>query len=138
MAIADAINTLNGTGLWDEQDGFYYDHARVNGRSSRLPFRSMVGLIPLLAVEVLDDEAVNRLPSFRKRMQWFLDNRRDLAGRISCFTSRRSRPQWPPWPYPRGRGWSVCCATCWMRTNFFHLTASVRFRAYTAASPACA
>ncbi|HOO16217.1 MAG TPA: glucosidase [Phycisphaerae bacterium] len=89
VAIADAINTLNGTGLWDEQDGFYYDHARVNGRSSRLPFRSMVGLIPLLAVEVLDDEAVNRLPSFRKRMQWFLDNRRDLAGRISCFTSRK-------------------------------------------------
>ncbi len=57
VAITDAMNTLGGTGLWDEEDGFYYDQLRVDGRTIPLKIRSLVGLIPLLAVEVLDDDA---------------------------------------------------------------------------------
>jgi hypothetical protein len=83
VAIADAMNTLGGTGLWDEQDGFYYDHLYTNGRAIPARIRSMVGLIPLFAVEVLEDEVLERLPGFRKRLQWFLDNRQDLAQHIS-------------------------------------------------------
>jgi hypothetical protein len=83
VAIADAMNTLGGTGLWDEQDGFYYDRLHVNGRVIPARVRSMVGLIPLFAVEVLEDCVIERLPGFRKRLQWFLDNRQDLAQHIS-------------------------------------------------------
>jgi hypothetical protein len=83
VAIADAMNTLGGTGLWDEQDGFYYDRLHTNGQASLLRARSMVGLIPLFAVEVLEDDVVKRLPGFCKRLQWFLDNRQDLVRHIS-------------------------------------------------------
>jgi hypothetical protein len=83
VAIADAINTLGGSGLWDETDGFYYDHVHADGSEMPLRVRSMVGLIPLYAVEVLEQEAIACLPGFRKRMQWFLDNRQDLARHIS-------------------------------------------------------
>ena len=87
VAITDAMNTLGGTGLWDEEDGFYYDQLRVEGRTIPLKVRSLVGLIPLLAVEVLDDEAIERLPSFKKRLDWFLEHRQDLNQHISyCCT----------------------------------------------------
>jgi hypothetical protein len=83
VAIVDAMNALGGSGLWDEQDGFYYDHLQTGEKSVRLPIRSLVGLIPLLAVEVLDDRKIAPLAGFRKRLQWFLDNRRDLAQYVS-------------------------------------------------------
>jgi len=87
VAIADAMNTLGGTGLWDEQDGFYYDQLHVDGRVLPLRVRSLVGLLPLIAVEVLDEEVVDRLPGFRRRLDWFLNNRPDLARQIACFAS---------------------------------------------------
>jgi Glycosyl hydrolase family 63 C-terminal domain len=83
VAIADAMNTLGGTGLWNEEDGFYYDQLQVNGKTMPLRIRSLVGLMPLIAVEVLEENALARLPGFRKRLQWFLDNRTDLARHIS-------------------------------------------------------
>ncbi|MBI4586080.1 MAG: glucosidase, partial [Planctomycetes bacterium] len=85
VAIADAMNTLGGTGLWDEEDGFYYDQLKLDGRTIPLKIRSMVGLIPLYAVEVLEEDIIERLPGFKKRMQWFLDNRKDLARHIACM-----------------------------------------------------
>ncbi len=85
VAIADAMNALGGIGLWDEQDGFYYDHLQADGTTMAMRLRSIVGIIPLFAVEVLRDEVIDRLPGFRKRLQWFLDNRRDLARHISYF-----------------------------------------------------
>ncbi len=90
VAIADAINSHGGTGLWDEEDGFYYDQLQVDGRTIPLKVRSLVGLIPLLAVEALDDEAIQGLAGFRKRMDWFLANRPDLNDYISycCFLDR--------------------------------------------------
>ncbi len=86
IGIVDAINSLGGQGLWCEQDGFYYDQLHVDGEQLPLRVRSMVGLVPLLAVEVLENEALERLPGFRRRMHWFLENRRDLARHISCLT----------------------------------------------------
>jgi hypothetical protein len=83
VAIADAMNSLAGIGLWDEQDGFYYDQLHANGKPHHLRIRSLVGLIPLLAVEVLEDGVIACLPGFRKRMQWFLDYRHDLARHIA-------------------------------------------------------
>ena len=83
VAIADAMNTLGGSGLWDEQDGFYYDQLQIDGVTLPLRLRSMVGLIPLFAVEILDQETIDAAPGFRKRMDWFLKNRRDLGQQIS-------------------------------------------------------
>jgi hypothetical protein len=88
VGIADAINTVGGSGLWDEVDGFYYDQLSIDGSSRPLRVRSLVGLLPLIAVEVLEDEVVDQLPAFKKRMQWFLENRRDLAGQVSFGTGR--------------------------------------------------
>jgi len=87
VAIADAMNTLGGSGLWDEQDGFYYDQLHANGRTVPLRIRSMVGIIPLFAAEVLDDCVLDRLPAFGKRTRWFLKYRPDLAGQIAYLES---------------------------------------------------
>ncbi len=89
VAITDAMNSLGGTGLWDEEDGFYYDRLHMNGASIPLRVRSMVGLIPLYAVEVLEADLLDRLPGFKKRMDWFLENRRDLARQISYLEEGR-------------------------------------------------
>ena len=88
VAITDAINAFGGTGLWNEEDGFYYDQLRVDGQSLPLKVRSMVGLVPLFAVEVLEDGIIRKLPGFAKRMQWFLDNRQDLGRHISYMETR--------------------------------------------------
>jgi hypothetical protein len=86
VAIADAMNHLGGKGLWDEEDGFYYDELKVPGGAMPLRVRSMVGLVPLLAAEVLEDRLLERLPGFGKRLQWFLENRADLARTISYMS----------------------------------------------------
>ena len=83
VAIADAMNTLGGSGLWDEEDGFYYDRLHLDGRPIPLKVRSAVGLVPLFAAEVLEDEAIENLPGFTKRLRWFLANRHDLAKHVS-------------------------------------------------------
>ncbi|HTW93586.1 MAG TPA: hypothetical protein VMD30_02255 [Tepidisphaeraceae bacterium] len=86
IAIADAMNSLGGTGLWDEQDGFYYDVVRLNGVTIPMRVRSMVGLIPLFAATVLDEEVIDKLKGFRKRMNWFLKYRDDLAKHITYMS----------------------------------------------------
>jgi mannosylglycerate hydrolase MGH1-like protein len=83
MAIVDAMNTFGGSGLWDEVDGFYYDKLDVGSTSTPLRTRSMVGIIPLFAVEVLEEDLIARLPGFKARMDWFLENRKDLSRHIS-------------------------------------------------------
>jgi hypothetical protein len=91
MAIADAMNTLGGTGLWDEKDGFYYDQLHVDGKRIPLRIRSMVGLIPLFASEILEQEVIDKLPGFSKRLNWFLDNRKDLTRTISCLVEPKGK-----------------------------------------------
>ena len=79
--IAHAMNNFGSRGrsLWDEEDGFYYDVLHLpNGEDHFLKVRSMVGLIPLFAVETLEPEAIDRLPGFKRRMQWFIDNHPDV------------------------------------------------------------
>jgi hypothetical protein len=76
--IADAMNHLGGNGLWSDEDGFYYDQVHLESGNEVLRVRSMVGLIPLIAVEVFDGAIVDRLPAFKKRMEWFLRYRSDL------------------------------------------------------------
>ncbi len=83
VAITDAMNSVGGTGLWDELDGFYYDQLRSGEASVPLRVRSIVGIIPLFAVEVLEEENLERLHGFNRRMNWFLQNRRDLLKHIS-------------------------------------------------------
>jgi hypothetical protein len=75
VQIADATNTLGGDGLWDEADGFYYDEMQVDGQSLPLKTRSLVGLLPLIAVEVFDRAELERLPGFYKRLRWFVKHR---------------------------------------------------------------
>jgi hypothetical protein len=84
VAITDAINLQGGTGLWDEEDGFFYDQLSMGGRTIPLRIRSLVGLLPLIAVEVLEDHVIQQLPGFRKRLDWFIENRPDLADLI-CY-----------------------------------------------------
>ncbi|MDB4899105.1 MAG: hypothetical protein JWN53_913, partial [Gemmatimonadetes bacterium] len=83
VAITDAINTIGGTGLWDELDGFYYDQLLVDGVHTPLRVRSLVGLVPLFACEIIEDDVVARLPGFAKRTNWFLRNRPDLGRHIA-------------------------------------------------------
>jgi hypothetical protein len=85
--IVDAMNTLGGNGLWNEEDGFYYDQLDMGGTAIPLKTRSIVGVIPLFAVEVLETERVDRLVGFKKRVDWFMKNRSDLARHIA-FVAR--------------------------------------------------
>jgi hypothetical protein len=88
LHIAEAITNIGGSehgvGLWDEEDQFYYDQLNLpDGRTVKLKVRSMVGLIPLFAVETLEPELLKKLPDFTRRLQWFLKHRPDLAQLVS-------------------------------------------------------
>jgi hypothetical protein len=87
--IAHAINNLaEGEGLWDPEDGFFYDQLHLpGGRHIPLKIRSLVGLIPLFAVETLEADLLDKLPRFKRRMQWFLDNRHELVEHIASLTT---------------------------------------------------
>ncbi len=83
LYIASAI-TNEGLDLWDEEDEFFYDVLHTpDDKRTPMKIRSMVGLIPLFAVEVLDEDLFNSMPEFTKRLEWFLQNRPDLANLIS-------------------------------------------------------
>jgi hypothetical protein len=81
--IARAMNTM---GLWDEEGGFYYDllHA-PSGEEIPLRVRSLVGLIPLYAVESFRSDLLERFPAFRRRLEWFIDHRPDLTEGVACM-----------------------------------------------------
>jgi hypothetical protein len=87
LHIAAAINKPikdNDLGLWDEADQFYYDKLHApNGETIFMKIRSYVGLIPLFAVEIIDEEMLSKLPDFKRRLEWVLNNRPDLALLIS-------------------------------------------------------
>jgi hypothetical protein len=87
LYISDAINHHEGNGLWDEEDGFYYDRLRVtDGQHTLLRVRSLVGLVPLFASDTLEQQSIDRHPGFKKRMQWFIDNRQDLTAGLASMT----------------------------------------------------
>jgi hypothetical protein len=87
LYIADAMNHI-GEGeanLWNDEDGFYYDMLHLPERQVELKVRSMVGLIPLFAVETIEPETLRQLPGFKKRTEWFIQNRPDLTQNIACM-----------------------------------------------------
>jgi hypothetical protein len=87
--ICRAINEIGPRGieLWNEQDGFFYDVLHLpDGRHFPMKIRSMVGLCPLFAVETLESDIVDRLPGFKRRMQWFIENRPDFAVHVMTQT----------------------------------------------------
>jgi len=88
--ICEAMNNLGGENieLWDQKDGFYYDVLhQEDGKNLPLKVRSMVGLIPLFAVETLDPAVIDHLPGFKRRMQWFIENRARLGDHIETQTT---------------------------------------------------
>jgi Glycosyl hydrolase family 63 C-terminal domain len=84
LGIAAAMNNLGGFGLWDEEDEFYYDVLHTpGGRYLPLKVRSIVGLMPLLAVETIQWQLIDALPGFKSRLEWYLAHRPDLASLVS-------------------------------------------------------
>ena len=89
IGIADAMNKEGG-GLWDDEDGFYYDKLKLEGDAIPLRTRSLVGLLPMIAVEILQEKKLKKLKDFTKRMNWFIANRPELAHFVSfCPVSGR-------------------------------------------------
>ncbi len=88
MSISQAINNPATGGLWDEEDGFYYDEiVHPDGRSQRLKARSLVGLLPMIASLRLDSAEIDELPGFRKRADWYLQHRKDIVNEITALES---------------------------------------------------
>ena len=83
VAIADSLNHLGGDGLWDEEDGIYYDKLRLGDESIPLRTRSLVGLLPIIAVEILEEKKIQNLKGFTKRMNWFIDHHPMMADQKS-------------------------------------------------------
>ena len=84
VQIVEAMNHVGGHGLWDDTDGFYYDQIDHGDHAAPLKTRSLVGLLPLIAVEVIQREHIERLPGFKKRYDWFLRHRPELARHVSA------------------------------------------------------
>ncbi len=94
LHIADAMNHIGNTqlSLWDEADSFYYDVLHLpHGDRLHLKVRSMVGLIPLFAVETLEAEILDTFPGFKKRFEWFVKNRPHLTRNIACMETGISK-----------------------------------------------
>jgi len=88
LYIADAMNKVGEkhTELWDEEDGFYYDVLNLpSGNQLKLKVRSLVGLIPLFAVQTLDPELLEQLPEFKNRMHWFINHHPELTQNVACM-----------------------------------------------------
>lgn len=86
LYIADAMNNLAGEriSLWDDEDEFFYDALHLeNGQNTQLKVRTMVGLIPLFAVTTIDPALLDQVPEFKKRLEWFLEHRPELAGLVA-------------------------------------------------------
>eukprot|EP00048_Salpingoeca_helianthica_P012879 m.189737 g.189737 ORF g.189737 m.189737 type:complete len:917 (+) comp15433_c0_seq5:243-2993(+) len=90
VEIVDTMNdSKHGRGLWDEEDGFYYDRIRYpDGSSEKLKISSLVAIIPLYACLVLDDAELKEVPHFRKRLLWFMKYRKDLAKSVSFMVDQ--------------------------------------------------
>ena len=87
LYIVNAMNrSIDGEGIWDEEQGFYYDVLHVShGEHIPMRIRSIVGLVPLFAVQTLEPGLMQRLPNFAHRIQWYLEHRPDLTRNIACF-----------------------------------------------------
>lgn len=92
--IVGAMSNLgqDNEGLWDDEDGFFYDQVRSPDNSTqKIKIRSIVGLIPLFATEILDDSEITDSPIFKDRMKWFTDNRPDLSALVSRWNEKNAQ-----------------------------------------------
>ncbi|HRX52518.1 MAG TPA: glucosidase [Candidatus Krumholzibacteria bacterium] len=85
LGIARAMNSLGGTGLWDDADGFYYDKMWQGDHATPLRVRSLVGLIPLFAAEAIAPTDLEALPALRDRLRWFREHEPELAASVACL-----------------------------------------------------
>lgn len=97
ILISDAMTFRAGgteKSLWNDEDGFYYDAISWGGPwTQQMPVRSLVGLIPLYAVLTLEPELINKFPNFKRRMEWFIENRHDVAERNIASMRKRGKDQ---------------------------------------------
>ena len=95
ILISDAMQYRKGgdeKSLWNEDDGFYYDAISFGGPwSNQMHIRSLVGLIPMYATLTLEPQVINRFPSFKKRLNWFLNNKHDVVSRNIASMKRRGK-----------------------------------------------
>ena len=94
LYIADAMNHIGGgnTPLWDEQDSFYYDLLHLPDQQSlHVKVRSMVGILPLFAIEVMDLEQMQAFPGFQRRVDWFIKHRPNLTQNIACMEGKGTK-----------------------------------------------
>jgi hypothetical protein len=94
--IARAMNHLgdDGLSLWNEEDGFFYDVLHSTGGDSLpLRVRSMVGLMPLYAVQTMSPELLDAMPAFKRRLEWFIENRSDLISNLACMRTEGNKEQ---------------------------------------------
>ncbi|MFO0011851.1 MAG: MGH1-like glycoside hydrolase domain-containing protein [Planctomycetota bacterium] len=87
VEIAEAMNSLHGTGLWENTDGFYYDHLYHDGKSTAMKVRSLVGLIPIFTNVMIHESKIQSLPGFQRRMNWFIRYRPDMALHMTYMES---------------------------------------------------
>lgn len=86
MYIAGAMDSMGGSdsGLWDAEDEFYYDQLKfADNGVLKLKIRSLVGLLPLLCVEVIDEDTINKFPEFAERLHWFVEHKPELSSLVS-------------------------------------------------------
>ena len=123
--IAGAMDRLGGRAMWDEEDGFFYDVLRLpDGSATRLEVRSMVGLLPLAAVAVFEEDILSRMPRVRERMRTFIRRHRAVRRHPHAEPARRRRPpdgidrqraQAPPHPDAHARRASFSAPTAFAR-----------------------
>ncbi|HET8891712.1 MAG TPA: glucosidase [Candidatus Angelobacter sp.] len=92
--IARAMNHLgdDGLSLWNEEDGFFYDVLHSSdGNSLPLRVRSLVGLMPLYAVQTMSPELLDAMPAFKRRLEWFIENRKDLISNLACMRTQGNK-----------------------------------------------
>ena len=90
LRVADAMTDLGGEGhgLWDEEDGFYYDMLQIPGQGTvPLKVRSLVGLLPLFAVDTIEPTLLRNMPVFARRMEWFTRNRPEVARSLASMST---------------------------------------------------
>jgi hypothetical protein len=92
VSITGAMNTLGGSGLWNEEDGFYYDQLAVDGQTLPLRLRSLVGIVPLFTAETITEETLSALPDFGSRFRWFIANRPALWKHVTVANDAEGRP----------------------------------------------
>ncbi|KAH3884842.1 uncharacterized protein LOC127838507 [Dreissena polymorpha] len=91
IAVLDSINDMDGIGLWDEEDGFYYAHIKDAKTCEPVKIRSMAGLIPLFTTLVLKERDFRENPGFGKRTKWFIEHRKDLSKKASFMCRGSAR-----------------------------------------------